>query len=413
MTALTRDDCLALDAADPLARFRGQFHLREGLIYLDGNSLGPMPKATARRLAQVMQDEWAEGLITSWLNADWVNAPARIGDKLAKLIGAAPGEIVVADSTSINIFKALGAACQINNGRDVILSEAGNFPTDIYMMQGFERFSGGKIKARIVPPDDVLAHVDGNVAALLLTQVHYKTGRVRDMAAITRRAHDAGVLVIWDLSHSAGSIPVDLNGAGADFAVGCGYKFLNGGPGAPAFIFVAKRHQAAAAPLLSGWFGHRQPFAFDDHYEPAPGIARYLCGTPSILGMAALECGLDLFAQADIARVRDKAKKMGALFIALMAHACAGHGFQLLSPTDDDARGSQVSFAHPNGYEIMQALKKRDVIGDFRAPDVLRFGLTPLYLRYCDVFDAVAAIQHIMESRAWDDPAYKIRQAVT
>lgn len=413
MDALPYSDVLELDRNDSLTKFRDAFHLRDGLIYLDGNSLGPMPKRTEGRIANAVRSEWAEGLITSWLGADWVNAPKRVGDKLASLIGAGDDEVIVADSTSINIFKALAAATSINSDRAVILSETGNFPTDLYMMQGFESFSSGRIKLCTADYDDVVDALDDSVAVLLLTQVHYKTGRIRDMAGITKRAHDVGALVIWDLSHSVGSIPVDLNGAGADFAVGCGYKFLNGGPGAPAFIYVAERHQAQAQPVLSGWFGHKTPFAFDDRYEAADGIRRFLCGTPPILGITALECGVDLFCEADFAEIRRKAMALGALFIRRMDERCAGHGFQLISPRDDTLRGGQVSYAHPQGYGIMQALKEKDVIGDFRAPDVLRFGITPLYLRYCDIYSAVEILHEIMETRAWDDPKYKLRAAVT
>jgi kynureninase len=413
MTELTRNYCVDLDKSDPLAGFREKFHLRDNLIYMDGNSLGALPKATVARMNDAVQNQWGDGLITSWLQADWVNAPRRIGDKIARLLGAEPGEVIAADSTSINIFKALTAALQINRGRSVILSEVSNFPTDVYMMQGIEAFTEGRVKSKLVMPEAVLDSLDETVAALLLTQVHYKSGLIRDMAAVTAKAHAYGIPVIWDLSHSAGSIEVDLNGANADFAVGCGYKFLNGGPGAPAFLFVAKRHQAVALPVLSGWFGHQSPFDFKDEYHPAPGISRYLCGTPPILGLTALECGVDLFATADMALVRQKAMRLGDLFIRLMEDACADYGFQLASPRDAAQRGSQVSFVHEHGYAIMQELKVRGVIGDFRAPNVLRFGLTPLYLRYQDVYDAVSIIRDIMETSAWDKPEYQVRAPVT
>jgi kynureninase len=288
-----------LDANDPLRGFRDEFQLREGLIYLDGNSLGALPKSTAPRMAETVVREWGDGLITSWLGAEWVTAPRRVGDKIGALLGARPGEVIVADSTSVNIFKALAAALSLLSGRSVILSEATNFPTDVYMMQGIAAFSGGRVKAVTAPPETIVDRLDEDVAVLLLTQVHYKSGLVRDMAEVTRRAHEKGVLVVWDLSHSAGAIEVDLGGADADFAVGCGYKFLNGGPGAPAFIFVAERHQQAT-PVLSGWFGHARPFAFEEDYAPATGIERFLCGTPSVLGLTALECGVDLFRRADM-----------------------------------------------------------------------------------------------------------------
>ena len=413
MTCWSREDLEALDAADPLARFRDAFHVREGLLYLDGNSLGALPRRTLARLQETVSSEWGEGLITSWLGADWITAPRRIGDKIARLLGAQPGEIVVADSTSINLFKALTAALSLRPGRPVILSETGNFPTDLYMMQGIAAFSGGRVHPEAVPGEAVLDRLGEDVAVLLLTQVHYKTGAVRDMAEVTRRAHEAGALVVWDLSHSAGAIPVDLNDAGADFAVGCGYKFLNGGPGAPAYLYVARRHQAAAVPVLSGWMGHAAPFAFEDGYRAAEGIERFLCGTPPILSMAALECGVDLMAEADMAALRAKSLQLGRVFMDLMDAHCARYGFTLVSPREDARRGSHVSYAHEHGYAIMQALKERGVIGDFRDPDVLRFGLTPLYLRHADMLDAVLTIRDACETRAWDDPRWAVRAAVT
>lgn len=413
MSGLKRAALETLDDADPLAGFREQFLLPDGLIYLDGNSLGALPRRTLARLEQTVGQEWGEGLITSWLGADWITAPRRVGDKIAGLLGAEPGEVIVADSTSINLFKAITAALSLRPERSVILSETGNFPTDLYMMQGISAFSGGRVRAEAVPGEAVLDRLGADVAVLLLTQVHYKTGAVRDMADVTRRAHEAGALVVWDLSHSAGAIPVDLDGADADFAVGCGYKFLNGGPGAPAYIFAARRHQAAALPVLSGWMGHAAPFAFEDGYRAAEGIERFLCGTPSILALAALECGVDLLAEADMAAIRAKSLQLGHVFMNLMDEHCAGFGFTLASPREDGLRGSHVSYVHPHGYGIMQALKERGVIGDFRDPDVLRFGLTPLYLRHVDMLDAVLRLREICETGAWDDPRWAVRAAVT
>ncbi|WP_411341601.1 kynureninase [Sphingopyxis sp. J-6] len=406
------NDVAARDAADPLAHFRERFHLREGLIYLDGNSLGALPKGTGARLAEVVSEEWGEGLITSWLGAEWSTAPRRIGDKIARLLGANPGEIVASDSTSVNIFKALTAALSLRRERSVILSEATNFPTDVYMMQGIEAFSGGRVKAVTVAPDAVVDALNEDVAVLLLTQVHYKSGRVRDMAAITRRAHEVGALVVWDLSHSAGAIPVDLNGANADFAIGCGYKYLNGGPGAPAYLFAAARHHAAT-PVLSGWFGHARPFAFEEDYDPAAGIERFQCGTPPVLGLAALEVGVDLLLEADMAELRRKSLALGDLFIERMAPLCDAYGFTLASVEEHAARGSQVAYAHPQGYQIVQALKEVEAIADFRAPDILRFGLTPLYLGYGDVVEAVDRLEKVCATRAWDKPQYHERAAVT
>ncbi len=401
-----------LDAADPLAHFRDKFALRDGLIYLDGNSLGALPKASAAAMMAAVEQQWGEGLISSWNDADWVNAPSRIGDKIAPIIGAGEGEVIAADSTSVNIFKALGAALSLQEGRCVILTEEGNFPTDHYMMQGLERLSGGKISTKAVAGDAILDHLDTDIAVLLLTQVHYKTGAMRDMAAINRAAHEHGVLVIWDLSHSAGAVEVDLTASNADFAIGCGYKFLNGGPGAPAFIYVAKRHQHADA-VLAGWFGHARPFAFEEQYDAAPGIERFLCGTPPILGLAALEVGTELMGKADMNAVRAKSLGLADLLITAMQPLCRDHGFALVGEPDRTHYGSHVSFAHPHAYAMAQALKARDVIGDFREPNILRLGLTPLYLRFEDVILAVSRLQAICESGEWDRPEFHARAAVT
>lgn len=402
-----------LDATDPLAPFRNRFALPEGVIYLDGNSLGARPKAAEERVLQVVRKEWGEGLITSWNQADWIGMPQRIGDKIGRLIGAGEGEVIACDSTSINVFKALCAALSLAPERGVILSERGNFPTDVYMMQGIEALTGRQVRAQLVQPDHIEESIDESVAAVLLTQVHYKTGRMRDMAGITSLAHRHGAAMIWDLSHSAGAVPVDLTRAGADFAVGCGYKYLNGGPGAPGFLYVAQRHQGKVTPALAGWFGHAAPFAFEDRYEPAPGIARFLVGTPPVLGMAALEVGVDLFLEADMAAVRAKSISLAELFIERMAPLAEAWGFALASPADPAERGSQVSYRHPEGYAIMQALIERGVIGDFRAPDILRFGFTPLYTTHAEVAAAVDYLAAVMEQREWDRPEHKQRSAVT
>ncbi|MEP1421355.1 MAG: kynureninase [Erythrobacter sp.] len=399
-----------MDAADPLARFRDEFAIREGLIYLDGNSLGMMPKRTVARMNRTITEEWADGLITSWLGADWVNSAARIGDKIGQIIGAEAGEVIAGDSTSINIFKALTAALSLQEGRRVLLTETTNFPTDNYMMQGLARF--GDLECREVGPDAVLDALDGSVAVLLLTQVHYKTARIRDMAEVTARAHEKGVLVVWDLSHSAGAIEVDLNGANADFAVGCGYKFLNGGPGAPAYLFAAKRHHHAN-PVLTGWFGHARPFDFDGAFEPATGIDRFQCGTPPVLGMSALEEGVDLMLEADMGALRQKSIALSELFVDLMGQCCGEYGFEFICPKDSDERGSQVAFAHDQAYAIIQALKARDVIGDFRAPNIMRFGITPLYLSFSDIAEGVERLRMICEQREWDWKEYRTRAAVT
>jgi kynureninase len=341
-----------------------------------------------------------------------VNAPSRIGDKIARLLGAQSGEIIAGESTSINIFKALAAAVSLQPGRNVLLTETTNFPTDNYMMQGLAKFSGGSLECREVAPDAVLDALNETVAVLLLTQVHYKTAEIRDMAEVTAKAHENGVLVVWDLSHSAGAIEVDLNRANADFAVGCGYKFLNGGPGAPAYLFAASRHHDAD-PVLPGWFGHASPFDFSGEFEPAQGINRFQCGTPPVLGLSALEEGVDLMLEADMSELRQKSQALSELFVRLVEERCGHFGFEFVCPRDPDQRGSQVAFAHPNAYEMMQALKAREVIGDFRAPNVMRFGLTPLYLSFADVAEAVDRLRTICETRQWDRQEYRTRAAVT
>ncbi|UTW54708.1 kynureninase [Kordiimonas sp. SCSIO 12610] len=410
--SISSKDIVSLDANDPLRHFRDEFHIRENLVYLDGNSLGMLPKRVLPRMKEALTEEWGEGLITSWLNADWVNSPSRVGDKIAKLIGADAGEVIVGESTSINLFKALTAALSLQPNRTVILTETTNFPTDNYIMQGLSMFLDGKIEYKEVSPDSVCEALDESVAVLLLTQVHYKTAKIRNLKEVTEKAHAAGALVVWDLSHSTGAIEVDLNDAGADFAVGCGYKFLNGGPGAPAYLFASKRHHSAQ-PVLSGWFGHAKPFDFTGNYEAAPNINRFQCGTPPVLGISALECGVDLMLEANIAEVRAKSIALSELFVNLVEELCGDFGFEFICPRDERERGSQVAFAHPHAYEIMQALKARDVIGDFRAPNIMRFGLTPLYLSYSDIAEAVQRLRTICIEREWNRPEYRTRAAVT
>lgn len=413
MGALDRRDVVQMDLDDPMARFREAFAIPNDIIYLDGNSLGVLPKATIERMATVISGEWGDGLIRSWTDHDWISMQRRTGDKIAGLIGARPGEVIVADSVSVNIFKLLCAALNLNPERRVILSETGNFPTDVYIIQGLERFLGGRVEARLLSYETVVDAISEDVAVLLMTQVHYKTGRIRNMAEITRRAHEKGVIVIWDLSHSTGSIEVDLNGAKADFAVGCGYKYLNGGPGAPGFLFAAERHIERCEPVLTGWLGHKDPFDFNDIYRPATGIERFLVGSPPILSIAALEAGVDLMLSADMRSCRQKAMALGHLFIRLVEERCGSWDFELACPQDAGERGSQVSFRHAEGYPIMQALIARGVIGDFRAPDLLRFGLAPLYVRYADIFDAVSILAEIMSSGEWKKPEYHRRKTVT
>ncbi|PWW03880.1 kynureninase [Hoeflea marina] len=404
MPTPTDDDAL-------FAGTRAMFALPDGVIYLDGNSLGPLPSNVAARVARTVQAEWGAMLIRAWNDAGWMDLSGKVGDRIGRLIGAAAGTVMVADTTSINLFKVLDAAIHLNSERSVVLSDTGNFPTDLYIAQGLTARLPGRRMLRTVAPEDVMAAIDDTVAVVMLTEVDYRTGRRHDMRAITGAAHDAGALVIWDLAHSAGALEVDLAGTGVDFAVGCGYKYLNGGPGAPAFVYVAPRHQDGIAPLLSGWIGHAAPFAFDPDYRPAPGIDRMRVGTPPVLSLEALDAALDVWDGIDLARVRARSILLTELFIAEVEAACPA--LTLASPRDAQARGSQVSFRHEEGFAIMQALVARGVIGDFRAPDVLRFGFAPLYVRPEDVKSAAAILAEVMDGRLWDRSEYRLRGRVT
>ena len=413
-----RKDCLERDARDPLAALRAQFALPAGVIYLDGNSLGALPAAVPARVAELVQHEWGEGLIKSWNTAGWIDLPRRVGDKIAQLIGARPGEVVAADSTSVNLYKVLSAALDLAPaGRRVILSERSNFPTDLYIAEALARERGGELV--LVEHDGLAARLaQGDVAVLMLTQVNYRTGRLLGMAALTAAAHVQGTLAVWDLAHTAGALPVDLHAAQADFAIGCGYKYLNGGPGAPAFVWVHPRHVNRGWQPLAGWMGHAAAFEFRPGYRPAAGNARYLCGTPPVLGMAALECGVDTLLAAQpaggMAALRAKSLALTDLFIALVEERCAGHGLANITPVAHAERGSQVCLTRADGaYAIVQALIARGVIGDFRAPDVLRFGFTPLYLRFVDVWHAVEHLREVLDSGEWRDARFATRSAVT
>jgi kynureninase len=426
----TRRDCERLDREDPLAALRDLFDLPPELIYLDGNSLGALPRATAARVQQVVAAEWGGQQIRGWNKAGWIDLPQRIGNKIARLVGADDGELVVADSTSVNLFKVMSVALNLvgaNAGmRKTIVSERHNFPTDLYMAESIARERG--LELRLVDVDEISAHLTDEVAVLLLTHVNYRDGRMHDMAAINRAAHATGVVVVWDLAHSAGAMPVDLKGnrdplAAADFAVGCGYKYLNGGPGAPAFVWVHPRHAERMDALqlrqpLSGWFGHAAPFEFLPDYRPGPGIARFNCGTPPIISLAALECGVDTLLAAEtlggLSALREKSLALTELFMDLVETHCRDHGLVLRTPRDARLRGSQVGFARAEGaYAIMQALIARNVIGDFRAPDVLRFGFVPLYTRFVDVWDAVTHLQQVLASSEWRDARFTQRNVVT
>ncbi|MBK8104081.1 MAG: kynureninase [Betaproteobacteria bacterium] len=424
---MTRDEALALDAADALAPLREQFSLPPGLIYLDGNSLGVLPKATAARVQQVVQQEWGVDLIRSWNTAGWIDLPQRVGDKIARLVGAGAGELVVADSTSVNLFKVLSAALSMAQAdtpkRKRIVSERSNFPTDLYIAESLARERGHELV--LVDADELPAALDEHCAVLMLTHVNYRSGRMHDMAALSRMATDAGALTVWDLAHSAGAVPVDLHTDGADFAIGCGYKYLNGGPGAPAFVWAHPRHAERFWQPLAGWMGHAAPFEFSPGYRPAPGISRYLCGTPAVLSLAALECGVDTVLAAEplggMAALRRKSLALTRLFADQVQASCPS--LTLVSPRDDAQRGSQVCLSHPQvAYPVVQALIGRSVIGDFRAGDtshpagavdILRFGFTPLYLRFVDAWDAAEQLRQVLESGEWQRPEFNQRQAVT
>jgi kynureninase len=414
MTMIHREQLLALDASDPLAHCRARFELPDELIYLDGNSLGALVKSVAPRMAKAVQTEWAHGLIRSWNDAGWYPAPLRVGNRIAQLIGAESGEVAVCDSISVNLFKVLVAALRLRAGRTIILSEEGNFPTDRYIASGVADIMQAEL---VCVASDAMVHtiaqLGERLAVVTLTHVNYKTGRVYDMAAITAAAHRVGALVNWDLAHSAGTLPVALNQCQADFAVGCGYKYLNGGPGSPAFVFAARRHHATMQQPITGWHGHARPFEFSEHYEPHAGIDRMLVGTAPQLSLIALEEALTAFDGVDLQVLRRKGSALGDLFIQLLEQELPDSGFTLACPRQAEQRGSQVSFHHTQGYAIMQALIARGVIGDFRAPDILRFGFAGLYVRYIDIWNAVAALKQVMSTRAWDTPAFTTRKAVT
>jgi len=391
---------------------RTEFDLPDGVVYLDGNSLGPLPKAVAGRVGNTVKAEWAEMLIRGWNQAGWIDLPAKAAAKIARLIGAPDSSVMVGDSTSINLFKALSAALDLMPERSVILSDSGNFPTDLYIAQGVAGARRG-CALKVVAPEAVADAIDETVGVMMLTEVDYRTGRLHDMKALTERAHGAGALALWDLAHSAGALPVDLSGAGADFAVGCGYKYLNGGPGAPAFIHVRPDHAERVGPRLSGWLGHEAPFAFDPDYRPAEGIQRMMVGTPPVLSLSALDTALDLWTDVDLDEIRSHSIALSELFIREVEAQCAGFELTLASPREPARRGSQVSFRHAEGYAVMQALIAGNVIGDFRAPDLIRFGFAPLYNNNDDVLAAAGALARILRDRLWDNETFKTRAKVT
>ena len=410
------------------ASSRRLFHLPQGLLYLDGNSLGPLPLSAETRAREVLTREWGDQLIRAWNSADWIGLPRRVGDRIGRLIGAPEGSVATGDTLSVKVFQALAAALALNPERKVVLSDTGNFPSDLYIASGLLQALGSGLELRLVEPEAVESAIDDSVAVTLITEVDYRTGRRHDMKALTAKAHAVGAVTVWDLAHSAGAVPVDLTAADADFAVGCSYKYLNGGPGAPAFVWAHPRHTArmdreGLRQPLSGWLGHAAPFEFAPSYRPAPGIARFTCGTPPILAMRALECGLEVFGEAEalggMPALRDKAIALTSLFIERVEASCAGLGLTLASPRAPAERGSQASFAHADGYPVMQALIERGVVGDFRAGQeggdghLLRFGFTPLYTRFVDAWDAAVVLAEVLADESWREPRFSQRAAVT
>jgi kynureninase len=414
----SREDCLARDREDPLAALRDEFLLPADTIYLDGNSLGALPKASVARAQQAVSHEWGSGLINSWNDAGWYDMPRRIGDRLAKLIGAGAGEVVVTDSISVNLFKLLSAALHYLREREpqrtVIVSERGNFPADLYVAGGLIELLGGAYSLRLIDsPGELAAAITPDVAVVMLTQVDYRTGYLHDIQAVTARVKTAGAMMIWDLAHSAGALPVELNASGADGAVGCTYKYLNGGPGAPGFVWVPARNQESFHPPIHGWWSHRAPFAMNPEFAAADGIARFLCGTPPIVSLSLVDSALAIFDRTDMRALRAKSVALTELFIGLVDERCDGLGIGLASPRDSRQRGSQVSLTHDYAYAVKQALIGHKVIGDFREPNILRLGFTPLYVRYIDVWDTVETLVKVLASEEWKQPAHRRRQAVT
>jgi kynureninase len=410
---VSRDACIAHDATDPVGALRDRFVIPDGVIYLDGNSLGPMPRGAAGSLRRTIEQEWGQDLIKSWNSAGWFDMPLRIGDRIGALIGAAPGQTVVCDTTSINLYKAVHAAMVLRPARDLMIAEAASFPTDLYIIEGAMKSAGRQMQRRLVGADapSIEALLDERVAVVVLSQVDYRTGALLDVAAITERIHKAGALVVWDLCHSAGVIEIEFDRDAIDFAVGCTYKYLNGGPGSPAFISVAMVHQAAATHPLSGWWGHAAPFAFDRDFRPDAGIKRFLCGTPPIISLRGADAALDALEGVEVAALREKSLSLTELFMARITALLPG--LDIVTPRQGSLRGSQVSIAFDQGYSVVQAMIERGVIGDFRAPDIMRFGFPPLYLRFRDVWDAAEILAGCIRDEVWRDPRYGRRLAVT
>ena len=409
---ISRDECAALDAVDPLAALREEFTLADGLIYLDGNSLGPVTRSARERVAQVIDHEWAEGLVKSWNGAGWMATPTRLGDRLAPLIGAHAGEVLVADTLTIGLAKLIGGALSLRRDRHVILTDIANFHSDIYIVRAMAHFADRDVVVRTITREDLAANLDGDVALVMLTHVDFRTGEMLDLAGITAQVHDVGALMLWDFAHSAGAVPLDVTGANVDFAAGCTYKYLNGGPGSPGFIYVRSSFQGILENPIPGWLGHARPFDFELEYAPASGMQAFVTSSPSIVALAVLDGALDVWNRVTIEKVRAKSLVLSDLFIDLVEARLPGV-FNLATPREHARRGSQVSLRHPHSYGVVQAMIERGVIGDFRDPDIVRFGFAPLYLRYVDVYDAVAHLVEVIESEDHLAPRFAVRQAVT
>jgi kynureninase len=407
------DIVLQQDKHDSLAQHRDKYHIPKGMIYLDGNSLGPVCVGVAERVSQVINEQWQESLIGGWNQHSWIDMPERVANRLAPIVGAKQNTITLCDTLSLNVVKALSAALQLRPERRVVLSDSGNFPSDLYIAEGLARSLDKDYEIRIVEPEAVADAIDESIAAVMLTHVDYRTGRVHDMAKITRLTHAAGAISVWDLAHSAGALPLDLDHSGVDFAIGCTYKYLNGGPGAPGFIYARKDLIDSVWPLLCGWLGHEDPFAFSEDYQPAKGIRRMRVGTPPVLALSALDAALDVFDDIDMQAIRKKSMALGDLFIERVEEFAGDYGLSLASPRNAEGRGSQVSFHCTEGYAVMQALIADGVIGDFRAPNIMRFGFTPLYLSFADVAEAAQRLQRVLAERRWDKDIYKQRGLVT
>lgn len=415
MNNLTREDCIKLDTLDSIKKVREEFALPKDVIYFDGNSLGPLPKNTIKSLDSVIQREWGDGLIRSWNDENWINLPRNLGNQIAPLIGAKEGEVIVVDSTSVNLFKVLSSALMLNENRKVIVSEAANFPSDLYILEGVNNMFGESYERCLIDEgdDEIEKYIDSSTAVVVISHINYKTGRITDLNKITTFAHEKGALVVWDISHSVGVLPMNLHDLGVDFAVGCTYKHLNGGPGAPGFLFVHSSLIEKVSQPLTGWLGHIKPFDFEVEYQPANDINKFICGTPPIIAYKAIESGLEIFKDLSIIEIREKSIKLSEMFIQLMQQECTEFGFMLFSPKNSEQRGSQISFLHENAYSIIQALISHGIIGDYREPNVMRFGISPLYMRFEDVWNAITCLREIMQTGEWQSEKFKNKNYVT